>query len=85
MQMRRVDGTIELNDRQLCDVELLMNGGFSPLDGFMNPDSYNSVVEKARLPNGLIFGLPVVMDVSGARDDIKAGAATHAQLEFSTL
>ena len=28
--------SIQLTDRQLCDIELLINGGFSPLDGFLN-------------------------------------------------
>ena len=41
---------IDLNDRQACDVEVLCVGGFSPLEGFMNEDAYNSVVENARLP-----------------------------------
>jgi len=43
---------IELSERHLCDVELLSNGAFSPLDGFMNPDAYNSVIDSHRLPNG---------------------------------
>jgi sulfate adenylyltransferase len=55
---------IELNDRQLCDVELLMQGGFSPLDSFMSEDDYNSVVQSMRLKSGLLFGLPVVFDTS---------------------
>jgi len=55
---------IELSPRQLCDVELLINGGFSPLDGFMDEDEYNSVVENHRLKNGLLFGLPVVFDTN---------------------
>jgi len=54
--------TIELTDRQSCDVQLLCNGGFSPLTGFMNEEDYNSVVDNMRLSNNLIFGLPVVMD-----------------------
>ena len=41
---------VELNDRQSCDVELLINGGFSPLDGPMNEDVYNHVVDNMRLP-----------------------------------
>eukprot|EP00245_Coleochaete_scutata_P014998 TRINITY_DN6521_c1_g3_i1.p1 TRINITY_DN6521_c1_g3~~TRINITY_DN6521_c1_g3_i1.p1 ORF type:complete len:401 (+),score=70.96 TRINITY_DN6521_c1_g3_i1:134-1336(+) len=53
---------VELTDRQACDVELLINGGFSPLEGFMNEDEYNHVVANMRLPSGLIFGLPVVFD-----------------------
>jgi len=70
--LSRCDETINLNARQLCDVELLMNGGFSPLEGFMNEDVYNGVVENMRIPeSNLIFGLPVVMDT--ARDDVKPG------------
>jgi hypothetical protein len=64
--------TIELNDRQSCDVELLCNGGFSPLTGFMNEDEYNSVVQDMKLPSGLIFGLPVVMDT--ANPNVKVGS-----------
>ena len=63
---------IELNERQACDVELLTVGGFTPLDGFMNEDAYESVVDKMRLPNGLLFGLPVVMDTRN--DAIKPGS-----------
>jgi len=70
--LSRCDTTIDLNARQLCDVELLMVGGFSPLDGFMNQDVYNGVVENMRIPgSNLLFGLPIVMDVS--RDDITPG------------
>jgi len=54
---------IQLTARQLCDVELLMNGGFSPLTGFMDEETYKSVVENMELPSSnLIFGLPVVFD-----------------------
>ena len=58
--------TIECSDRNACDVELLMVGGFSPLEGFMNEDEYASVVETMRMPSGLLFGLPVVMDTTDA-------------------
>jgi len=54
--------SIELTHRQACDVELLVVGGFSPLEGFMNEEDYQSVVEKAKTTNGTIFGLPIVMD-----------------------
>jgi sulfate adenylyltransferase len=33
-----------LNERQLCDLELIINGGFSPLEGFMNEKDYNGLV-----------------------------------------
>jgi sulfate adenylyltransferase len=61
---KTADMTIELTDRQSCDVELLCNGGLSPLSGFMNEAEYNSVVSDMALPDGLIFGLPIVMDTS---------------------
>jgi len=56
------DKTIELTDRQSCDTQLICNGGFSPLTGFMAEDEYKSVVSDMRLPSGTIMGLPVVMD-----------------------
>ncbi|KAL6781539.1 ATS1 [Auxenochlorella protothecoides x Auxenochlorella symbiontica] len=56
--------TVELSDRNACDVELLTVGAFSPLRGFMTEEEYTSVVENMTLPDGTLFGLPVVMDTS---------------------
>lgn len=53
----------DLTPRQLCDLELLMNGGFSPLQGFMGRADYESVCSSMRLANGLIWPMPVVLDV----------------------
>lgn len=55
---------IILNERQLCDLELILNGGFSPLEGFMNEQDYNGVVEKSRLTSGVLFSMPITLDVS---------------------
>ncbi|PSC72960.1 Sulfate adenylyltransferase isoform A [Micractinium conductrix] len=63
--------TIELSDRNACDVELLCVGAFSPLEGFMHEADYQSVVEGHRLANGLLFGLPVVLDTE--REDLVVG------------
>lgn len=52
-----------LSQRQLCDVELLMNGGFSPLAGFMNQKDYNGVVKDMRLSNGILWPIPINLDV----------------------
>lgn len=54
---------IFLTERQLCDLELITNGGFYPLDGFLNEDDYNSVVSKMRLKNGSLWPIPVILDV----------------------
>ncbi|KAG8469202.1 hypothetical protein KFE25_007720 [Diacronema lutheri] len=56
--------TIELTDRQSCDVELLAVGGLSPLTGFMSQADYTSVHKTHRLVDGTLFGLPIVMDTS---------------------
>ncbi|GAB5353439.1 hypothetical protein AAMO2058_000036500 [Amorphochlora amoebiformis] len=65
------DMDFPLNDRQLCDTELIINGGFSPLNGFLNEEEYNSVVEKMRLTDGTLLGLPVVLDTND--ETIKPG------------
>ncbi|MCP9848044.1 MULTISPECIES: sulfate adenylyltransferase [unclassified Synechococcus] len=57
-----VDRVLECSDRNACDVELLMVGGFSPLRGFMHEEDYHAVVSGHRTTSGLLFGLPVVMD-----------------------
>lgn len=79
--MAGIDLELELSPRQLCDTELICNGGFSPLTGFMTEEEYNSVVENNRLPNGLLFGLPVVYDTD--REDLKPGAC-HTRRELPT-
>ncbi|KAK0609364.1 hypothetical protein B0T17DRAFT_621697 [Bombardia bombarda] len=53
-----------LSDRQLCDLELLLNGGFSPLEGFMSEKDYNGVVKENRLADGALFSMPITLDVS---------------------
>ncbi|MFZ3334127.1 MAG: bifunctional sulfate adenylyltransferase/adenylylsulfate kinase [Candidatus Acidiferrales bacterium] len=53
----------DLTPRQLCDLELLMNGGFSPLQGFMGQADYESVCSSMRLKNGLLWTMPVVLDL----------------------
>ncbi|UCD39193.1 MAG: bifunctional sulfate adenylyltransferase/adenylylsulfate kinase [Fidelibacterota bacterium] len=55
---------IVLNDRQICDLELLMTGGFSPLTGFLNKRDYKSVLDSMRLSDGTLWPLPITLDVS---------------------
>ncbi|MBW8753460.1 MAG: bifunctional sulfate adenylyltransferase/adenylylsulfate kinase [Sphingomonadales bacterium] len=56
----------DLTPRQMCDVEMLLGGGFSPLEGFMTRADYDSVVERMRLADGLLWPIPVTLDVSQA-------------------
>ena len=53
-----------LNDRQICDLEMILNGGFSPLTGFLNEADYNSVLENMRLQDGKIWPIPITLDVT---------------------
>ncbi|EPX72247.1 sulfate adenylyltransferase [Schizosaccharomyces octosporus yFS286] len=55
---------IVLSERQFCDLELILNGGFSPLEGFMTQEDYQSVVHNLRLKSGAVFPIPVTLDVS---------------------
>ena len=57
---------VECSDRNACDVELLVVGGFSPLRGFMHQADYDSVVATNRTTSSLLFGLPIVFDTADA-------------------
>ena len=56
----------DLTARQVCDLELLMNGGFYPLKGFQSEADYNGTVENMRTADGTLWPIPVTLDVSEA-------------------
>jgi len=53
----------DLTPRQLCDLELLLNGGFSPLRGFMKQADYTSVCKNMRLADGTLWPMPITLDL----------------------
>tara|TARA_B100000530_G_scaffold237464_1_gene154344 strand:- start:1208 stop:2857 length:1650 start_codon:yes stop_codon:yes gene_type:complete len=53
-----------LTDRQICDLELIMDGSFSPLTGFLNEDDYNSVLDNMKLTDGSVWPMPINLDVN---------------------
>ena len=53
----------DLTSRQICDLELLMNGGFFPLTGFLNQADYDGVVDNLRLADGSLWPMPITLDV----------------------
>jgi sulfate adenylyltransferase len=54
----------DLTARQLCDLELLTSGGFSPLRGFMTRSDYENVCASMRLASGIFWPMPITLDVS---------------------
>ncbi|MFG6079468.1 bifunctional sulfate adenylyltransferase/adenylylsulfate kinase [Paracoccus litorisediminis] len=54
----------DLTPRQACDLELLMNGGFFPLRGFMTQADYDGVLDDMRLSAGYLWPMPITLDVS---------------------
>ncbi len=64
----------DLNQRQLCDIELILNGGFSPLDGFMGKADYESVCSDMRLADGTVWPMPITLDVTNEfADEVTEG------------
>ncbi|MHA1152305.1 MAG: bifunctional sulfate adenylyltransferase/adenylylsulfate kinase [Alphaproteobacteria bacterium] len=64
----------DLNERQLCDLELILNGACSPLEGFNTEEEYTRILEDMRLPSDLLWPIPVTLDVDpGFAGKIAAG------------
>jgi sulfate adenylyltransferase len=57
---------IDLSARQLCDLELLLNRGFYPLNGYMGQADYHAVLERMRLADGTVWPIPICLDVAEA-------------------
>ena len=69
---------LRLSGAELNDLDLIANGAFSPLRGFMRKDDYESVVETMRLANGLVWSIPVTLALEGADD--RSGVAEGADV-----
>jgi sulfate adenylyltransferase len=65
----------DLTERQLCDLELLLNGSFSPLRGFLSRDDYETVCSGMRLGDGTLWPMPVMLDVTAdVAESLSAGS-----------
>ncbi len=67
----------DLTERQLCDLELLLGGGFSPLTGFMNRADLEAVMKDMRLADGTLWPMPITLDVS---EEVAQGLSTGDSL-----
>lgn len=70
--------SIDLDDHQICDLELLLNGGFSPLRGFMCRADYQSVCSEMRLSDGTLWPIPIVLGVDTAMAETLAPGTSVA-------
>ena len=59
----------DLSARQLCDLELLLSGAFSPLSGYLGREDYESVCDAMRLADGTLWPMPVTLDLPEDRAD----------------
>jgi sulfate adenylyltransferase len=57
-----------LNERQVCDLEMILTGAFEPLKGFMNEEDYKGVVEDMRLKSNILWPLPVTLSLQNIKD-----------------
>lgn len=70
--------SIDLTHRQLCDFELLVTGGFSPLTGFMTRPDYERVCLEMRLTTGELWPIPITLDVGETVAEALSVGATAA-------
>ena len=76
-ELSRTCPSWSLTSRHLCDLELLMCGGFSPLTGFLARADYEGVCEKMRLADGTFWPMPIMLDVD---EDVARGLEPGSKL-----
>ena len=77
--------SLRLTPRQQCDLEMIMRGGFAPLEGFLNRADYESVVSEMRLTNGSVWPMPIILDVDASTaSQIKRGQTIYLADEEGT-
>lgn len=55
--------SVQLSERSVCDLALLVSGAFSPLERFMGQKDHQRVLEEMRLASGHVFPIPVTLPV----------------------
>ena len=71
---------LELDAREVADLELIATGAFSPLTGFLGSADYRSVIERMRLADGTAWPIPITLAV-GEQNRSEVGAGAEARLQ----
>jgi sulfate adenylyltransferase len=69
--------SLGLSPRELCDLELLINGGFAPLRGFLDSADHAAVCESMRLADGTLWPIPITLNVT---EDVAGGLSLGEQV-----
>jgi sulfate adenylyltransferase len=82
--------SIKITMRNLCDLELLATGGFSPLTTFMGKADYDRVLREMRLADGTLWPLPITLtadpkELPTVGDDIVLRNANNDVVAIMTL
>lgn len=62
--------SLYLKERELLDLELLLNGAFSPLQGYLSQQDYESVLLNCRLTSGALWPMPIVLSITLAQAEM---------------
>jgi len=73
---------VEIGKLELSDLELIANGAYSPLEGFMGKEDYHSVVQHMRLSGGLPWSIPITLAVDyGKAKQLRIGETIYLRHE----
>jgi ATP sulfurylase len=56
---------LEIDDKNISDLEMIASGAMSPLTGFMTSKDYHTVVDTMHLTSGIVWSLPITLAVTG--------------------
>lgn len=75
--------TIEVDETIILDCAQIAEGVYSPVTGFMNKDTLESVLGENRLPNGTIWTMPILLPIP-KNNSVKFGVGDRIGLKGLT-